>query len=312
MKAALFPGQGSQYVGMGRELYDRYEAVRRLYDEATEILGFDLKQVSFSGPDAELVQTSRTQPAIFVHSLAVWTAWGENRPAFDFAAGHSLGEFSALTAAGATSFTDGLRLVKVRSHAMQKACDAVAGTMAALLNLPEDKLEALIDAARSHGVIQAANFNSVGQVAVSGERAAVEHTVEIASQYGARRATLLPVGGAFHSPLMESARAELAEALARTEITKPQMPVVLNVTAKPSQDSTEIRTMLDRQLTSPVLWMQSLRTLRAEGVTEFVELGPGKVLQGLVKRTLSDVTFWGIDTAEDLDSVVTSEAGATK
>lgn len=300
MRAVLFPGQGSQYVGMARDLYEGHEQVRALYAVAAEILGFDLKQVSFEGPESDLVQTSRTQPAIFVHSLAAWTVWGDNRPEFNYAAGHSLGEFSALTAAGAFSFADGLRLVGIRSSAMQKACDAHPGTMAAILNLPDEKMEALLEEAGQLGIIQAANFNSPGQVAVSGDQSAVEKAVELAKSYGAKRALMLPVGGAFHSPLMEPARVELAAALNDVEIKQPSVPVVLNVTAQPSRNVDEIREMLNRQLTSPVLWMQTLRTLHQAHVTDFVEVGPGKVLQGLVKRTLPDATFSGVDTLADL------------
>jgi [acyl-carrier-protein] S-malonyltransferase len=294
---------------MAKELYDSRSDVRALYAEANDVLGFDLARVSFEGPESELVQTARTQPAIFVHSMALWTAWGDARPDVAFAAGHSLGEFSALTATGALDFATGLRLVKIRSSAMQKACDLKPGTMAAILNLPDEKLDALLTAVGAAGVVQAANFNSPGQVAISGDRAAVERAVELAPGFGARRSLLLPVGGAFHSPLMEPARAQLAAALDGAEIRAPKAPVVLNVTAKPTSDPEEIRTRLRQQLTAPVLWMQSLETLKGLGVTEFVEIGPGKVLQGLVKRTLGDAGFWGVDTAKDLDKACAAEAG---
>jgi len=306
MRALLFPGQGSQYVGMGKDLADRFAEVRELYDEADGVLGFALSKVSFDGPNDELVQTSRTQPAIFVHSLALWTAWGKSRPDFQYAAGHSLGEFSALTVADAWDFGTGLGLVKIRSAAMQKACGAVLGTMAAVLNLPPEKLGALIAEASKSGVVQAANFNSPGQVALSGERAAVESAVALALGYGARRAMLLPVGGAFHSPLMAGAAEELTAALDEVEIRAPRVPVVLNVTAAPTCDPAQIRTGLKQQLTAPVLWQPSVETMAQRGVTEFVEVGPGKVLQGLVKRIAPGAAAWGVDTVRDLEQRVVS------
>jgi [acyl-carrier-protein] S-malonyltransferase len=301
MRALLFPGQGSQYVGMGGDLARQSPDIRKLYDQADEVCGFALSKVCFEGPDTELVQTSRTQPAIFVHSLALWNAWGRSRPDFQYVAGHSLGEFSALTVAQAWDFATGLNLVKIRSAAMQKACSAVPGTMAAILNLPPDKLDAVVTMASEAGVIQAANFNSPGQVAVSGERAAVERAVAEAPGLGARRAMLLPVGGAFHSPLMASAAAELSAALDSADIRAPRVPVVLNVTAAPTRDPDQIRARLKEQLTAPVLWQQSIEALTTAGVTEFVEIGPGKVLQGLVKRIASGAATWGVDMATDLE-----------
>lgn len=301
MRALLFPGQGSQYVGMGADLARQFPEIRNLYDQADSVCGFALSKVCFEGPDTELVQTSRTQPAIFVHSLALWQAWGRSRPAFQYVAGHSLGEFSALTVAEAWDFATGLQLVRIRSAAMQKACTAVPGTMAAILNLPPEKLDALIAVASEAGVIQPANFNSPGQVALSGERAAVEVAVAEAPKFGARRAMLLPVGGAFHSPLMASAAAELSAALDVADIRAPRVPVVLNVTAKPTRDPDEIRARLKEQLTLPVRWQQSIEALGEAGVKEFVEIGPGKVLQGLVKRIANGAATWGVDMATDLE-----------
>jgi len=308
MRALLFPGQGSQYVGMAKDLAGAFPSVRALYEQADAELGFPLSKVCFEGPDTELVQTSRTQPAIFIHSMALWTAWEHKRPAFQYAAGHSLGEFTALTVAGAWDFATGLRLVKIRSAAMQQACTAQPGTMAAILNLPPDRLDELIAQACRVGIVQAANFNSPGQVALSGERAAVERAVELAPGLGARRAMLLPVGGAFHSPLMAAAAEELSAALAGAEIRAPRVPVVLNVTARPPRDPEEIRTRLNEQLTAPVLWLQSLQALHEAGVHEFVEVGPGKVLQGLVKRTVTDASTWGVDSADDLERAATARA----
>jgi len=309
MRALLFPGQGSQYVGMGADLARQFPEVRRIYDEADSVCGFALSKVCFEGPDTDLVQTSRTQPAIFVHSMALWGAWGRSRPDFQYVAGHSLGEFSALTVAGAWDFNTGLQLVKIRSAAMQKACSAVPGTMAAILNLPPDKLDSLIDLASEAGIVQAANFNSPGQVALSGERAAVERAVAEAPKLGARRAMLLPVGGAFHSPLMAGAAEELSAALDEADIRAPRVPVVLNVTAAPTRDPDQIRSRLKEQLTAPVLWQQSIETLTAAGVKEFVEIGPGRVLQGLVKRIASSATTWGVDMAPDLERGSLTRAG---
>ena len=307
MRAALFPGQGSQSVGMAHDLYDAIPAARDVLDRSESVLGFPLKQIMFEGPEETLVRTGHAQPAIFTHSLALWTAWGESRPTFHWAAGHSLGEFSALTAAGAWDFETGLRLVQVRSSAMQKACDEHPGTMAALTQLPADRLEALLHGARAGEILEAANFNSDGQIVISGERPAVERAVELAGRYGARRATLLKVGGAFHSPLMAGAQSELGAALDDADIRKPDFPVLLNVTAKPTTDPSEIRAQLKAQLTSPVLWQQTMIRFGELGMQECVEIGPGKVLQGLMRRTLPDAGRSGIETAENL-SAVTSTA----
>jgi [acyl-carrier-protein] S-malonyltransferase len=307
MHTAFFPGQGSQEVGMARDLYDGYAQARQRFEEAADVLGYALKDVCFDGPADELVQTSRAQPAIFVHSLILWELWGDARPDFSFAAGHSLGEFSALTAAGAFEFATGLKLVGIRSKAMQKACDDHPGTMAAVTHLPQDKIEDLVAAGSEAGTVVPANYNAEKQVVFSGETKAVEKIVSVAKDFGARRALVLNVGGAFHSPLMEDARQELAQALDDAVVSAPVIPVVLNVTAMPTQSPDEIRTRLKEQLVSPVRWWQTLQYLGEAGLTHATEIGPGQVIQGLVKQTLPHVQRDTMVTREDL---VRATAGA--
>lgn len=281
MKAYVFPGQGAQFSGMGADLYQKSAAVKALFDRADEILGFSLSQTMFSGSDEELRQTKVTQPAVFLHSVALAKALGEGfQP--EMVAGHSLGEFSALVAAGAMNFEDGLRLVSKRAMAMQKACEAVPSTMAAVLGLPDEKVEEICQA--TPGVVVAANYNCPGQLVISGEIPAVEAGCEAAKAAGARRALRLPVGGAFHSPLMEPAREELARAIAETDFHAPVCPVYQNVSTHAETDPETIKKNLIAQLTAPVKWTQSVRNMVADGATVFVEVGPGKVLQGLVKK----------------------------
>lgn len=281
MKAYVFPGQGAQFSGMGADLYQKSAAVKALFDRADEILGFSLSQTMFSGSDEELRQTKVTQPAVFLHSVALAKALGEGfQP--EMVAGHSLGEFSALVAAGAMNFEDGLRLVSKRAMAMQKACEAVPSTMAAVLGLPDEKVEEICQA--TPGVVVAANYNCPGQLVISGEIPAVEAACEAAKAAGARRALRLPVGGAFHSPLMEPAREELARAIAETDFHAPVCPVYQNVSTHAETDPETIKKNLIAQLTAPVKWTQSVRNMVADGATVFVEVGPGKVLQGLVKK----------------------------
>jgi len=281
MKAYVFPGQGAQFSGMGADLYQKSAAVKALFDRADEILGFSLSQTMFSGSDEELRQTKVTQPAVFLHSVALAKALGEGfQP--EMVAGHSLGEFSALVAAGAMNFEDGLRLVSKRAMAMQKACEAVPSTMAAVLGLPDEKVEEICQA--TPGVVVAANYNCPGQLVISGEIPAVEAACEAAKAAGARRALRLPVGGAFHSPLMEPAREELARAIAETDFHTPVCPVYQNVSTHAETDPETIKKNLIAQLTAPVKWTQSVRNMVADGATVFVEVGPGKVLQGLVKK----------------------------
>ena len=281
MKAYVFPGQGAQFSGMGADLYQKSAAVKALFDRADEILGFSLSQTMFSGSDEELRQTKVTQPAVFLHSVALAKALGEGfQP--EMVAGHSLGEFSARVAAGAMNFEDGLRLVSKRAMAMQKACEAVPSTMAAVLGLPDEKVEEICQA--TPGVVVAANYNCPGQLVISGEIPAVEAACEAAKAAGARRALRLPVGGAFHSPLMEPAREELARAIAETDFHAPVCPVYQNVSTHAETDPETIKKNLIAQLTAPVKWTQSVRNMVADGATVFVEVGPGKVLQGLVKK----------------------------
>ncbi len=292
MKAYVFPGQGAQFVGMGKDLYDNNAEARELFEKANEILGFRITDLMFAGTDEDLRQTAVTQPAIFLHSVLLAKALGADfRP--DMVAGHSLGEFSALVAAGALSFEDGLRLVAARANAMQKACEIKESTMAAVIALPDEKVEEIC--AGVDGVVVCANYNCPGQIVISGEVEAIDKACELLKAAGAKRALKLKVGGAFHSPCMEPARAELAEAIAHTEFHTPVCPVYQNVDAKPHTEPAEIKENLIAQLTAPVKWTQSVRNMVADGATEFVELGPGKVLQGLVSKIEPSVAVSGMN-----------------
>ena len=280
MKAYMFPGQGSQFPGMAKDLYESNETARRMLERANEILGFSITDIMFSGTAEDLKQTQVTQPAIFLHSVVLAACCPDFRP--DMVAGHSLGEFSALVAAGALDFEDGLRLVSIRANAMQKACEMVPGTMAAVLALPTEKIEEIC--AQVDGVVVPANYNCDGQVVISGECEAVEKACVLMKEAGARRALVLPVGGAFHSPLMQPAAAELAAGVESVHFNSPVCPVYQNVTALPSTDPEVIKTNLLAQLTSPVRWTQSVKNMIADGASDFIECGPGKVLQGLVSK----------------------------
>lgn len=281
MKAYVFPGQGAQFSGMGKDLYDRSEKAKEMFNKANEILGFDIMKIMFEGTDEELKQTKVTQPAIFLHSTILAACLGDSfKP--DMVAGHSLGEFSALVANRTLSFEDGLKLVYQRALAMQKACEMEPSTMAAILGLEDNVVEEVC--ASIDGVVVAANYNCPGQLVISGAIPAVEKACEKLTEAGAKRAMILQVGGAFHSPLMEPAREELAKAIEATAFNVPICPVYQNVTASAVADPSEIKKNLVSQLTAPVRWTQTMNQMIADGATEVIEVGPGKVLQGLFKK----------------------------
>lgn len=282
-KAYVFPGQGAQFVGMGKDLYESNKRAQLFFDKANEVLGYSITDIMFNGTDEELKQTKVTQPAVFLHSVISALCLDDFKP--DMVAGHSLGEFSALTAAGALSFEDGLRLVYARAMAMQKACEAAPSTMAAIIALPDETIEKVCAQISKEGnVVVPANYNSPGQVVISGNIEAIREACTKLKETGAKRALPLAVGGAFHSPLMEMARVELAKAIEAAPISKPICPVYQNVDALPHTDPKEIKDNLLKQLTSPVHWTQSVINMIYDGMTEFVECGPGQVLTGLIGR----------------------------
>lgn len=287
MKAFVFPGQGAQFVGMGKDLYEGSAEAKEMFEKANDILGFRITDLMFDGTEDDLKQTKVTQPAVFLHSVILAKTLGEEfKPAM--VAGHSLGEFSALTAAGALKFEDALKLVSARARAMQKACEIKPSTMAAVLALPDEKVEEICNGI--DGVVVAANYNCPGQVVISGEVEAVNAACEVAKAAGAKRALVLKVGGGFHSPMMEPARQELAEAIAATEFSTPVCPVYQNVDARPHTDPEEIKQNLIAQLTAPVRWTQSVQNMIADGATDFISVGPGSVLSGLISKISRDVT----------------------
>lgn len=291
MKAYVFPGQGAQFVGMGKELYENSPLAKELFEKANQILGFRITDLMFAGTEADLKQTKVTQPAVFLHSVILAKTLGDSfKP--NAVAGHSLGEFSALVAAGALSFEDGLVLVSKRAMAMQKACELNPSTMAAILGLDDAVVEEVC-ASITDQVVVAANYNCPGQLVISGSNAGIDKAIELLTAKGAKRALKLPVGGAFHSPLMEPARVELEAAIAATNFSKPVCPVYQNVDAKPYSDPSVIKANLIAQLTAPVRWTQTAKNMIADGVVSFTEVGPGNVLQGLIKKVDKNVETLG-------------------
>lgn len=293
-QAFVFPGQGSQFSGMGKDLYDSNAFAKKLFEQANEVLGFRISDIMFTGSDEDLKQTNVTQPAVFLHSVIAYKCAEQVKP--DMVAGHSLGEFSALVANGSLSFEDGLHLVSVRAQAMQKACEANPSTMAAILGLADEKVEEICEAvAEETGeVVVPANYNCPGQVVISGSKQGVETANERLKAAGAKRALLLPVGGAFHSPLMEPARKELQAAIEKTTFYQPSCHIYQNVVARAVFNQDEIKTNLVDQLTGPVKWTQSVQAMIADGAQKFVEVGPGKVLQGLIAKISKEVQTAGV------------------
>ena len=290
-KVYVFPGQGAQFCGMGKELYEQSAEAKELFEKANEILGFRITDIMFEGTDDELKQTRVTQPAVFLHSVVLAKVLGVEPAAV---AGHSLGEFSALVVSGALSFEEGLRLVSKRAMAMQRACEMEQGAMAAVLRLPDEVIENVCESVE--GVVVAANYNCPGQLVISGAVDAVNEACVRLKEAGARRALLLPVGGAFHSPLMEPARRELAEAIEAASFSEPKCPIYQNVDAKPHIDPDEIKQNIIAQLTAPVRWTQIVENMVADGYTSYQELGPGTVLQGLISKISSDVEVSSLST----------------
>ena len=294
MKAFVFPGQGAQFVGMGKDLYDNNATAKELFERANDILGFRITDLMFAGTEEDLRQTKVTQPAIFLHSVILAKTMGEEfRP--DMTAGHSLGEFSALVAAGALSFEDGLKLVYARAMAMQKACEMQPSTMAAIIALPDEKVEEICASVAAEGeVCVAANYNCPGQIVISGSIEGINKACELMKAAGAKRALPLKVGGAFHSPLMDPAKVELEAAINATEFHTPKCPIYQNVDAKPHTDPAEIKTNLVAQLTASVRWTQTVQNMIADGADDFTECGPGAVLQGLIKKINKEANAHGI------------------
>ncbi|MFQ3596866.1 MAG: ACP S-malonyltransferase [Chloroherpetonaceae bacterium] len=303
MKALVFPGQGSQYRGMAKDLYDQFAETRELAEAANSILGYNLTEIMFEGDDETLKQTRFTQPAIFLHS--VLASKFIDRADVMMTAGHSLGEYTAVYFAGAISLEDALYIVQKRGDLMQKAGETISGTMAAIIGLPDERLELVLAEARPFGVIQAANYNSPGQIVLSGTVPAIKQAVSLAKMHGAKIAKELTVSGAFHSPLMKPAEEELAKALNDIAFQHAEIPICMNVNAEPTRDADTIRENLLLQLTRPVLWTQSVQTMIQSGIREFVEVGPQKVLQGLIRRIDSSTVVSGVETADDVLKIQT-------
>ncbi|MCD6205261.1 MAG: ACP S-malonyltransferase [Candidatus Marinimicrobia bacterium] len=304
MKTAfVFPGQASQFVGMGLDLYNSRDIARQYYDRAAELFDFPIKDLSFYGPLVELTQTRVTQPAIYIHSMILFEELKKQGKLPDMVAGHSLGEYSALTAAGVVDFEQGLKLVKIRSEQMQIATENNSGTMAAIVGLDYDTVQAVLDKSVIGGVCNIANYNSPNQIVISGDVHTVQSTMLALKEAGAKRVIELSVGGAFHSSLMQSAGEELKKALDRATFDKPAFPIYSNVTGTATTDIEKIRDRLYRQLTSPVLWVDTIENMIKDGAENFVEIGPGKVLQGIIKRINSKVRISGISNVEDLENI---------
>ena len=300
----IFPGQASQYVGMGRELHARSEKVRDYYVQASDLLGDDLARISFEGPAEKLKQTLFTQPAILVHSLGLLAILGEQLPPPAYAAGHSLGEYVALVSGGALMPQDAITAVCTRARLMEQACVDNPGVMAAILALPDEKLDEICHKASTLGIVTRANINSSLQVAISGEQPAVEEACRLAREAGAKRAVMLEVGGAFHSPLMASATAGMKQCLDRLEINDAETPVVANVTARPVTAAARIKSLLVEQITSPVRWRDTMNFFMSEGITDVIEVGPGKVLTGLAKRDMPGVALYNLDKLADREALL--------
>ena len=300
-RAFLFPGQASQYIGMGGDLYKEYPQAKYIFDEANQIMGVDLAKICFEGPEEELKQTKITQPAIFVHSVAVLRILEEKGLTADAAAGHSLGEYSALVAAGAIEFEDGLKLVKIRGELMQQAGIDNPGTMAAIIGLEPVQIQDICQ--QISGIVCTANYNSPGQIAISGEIEAVRKAMEAAREKGAKKAIELVVSGAFHSPLMSDAQQGLSDALGAAAISDPGLPVYSNVEAIPASGASHIRDLLNKQLLSPVRWTEIVENMVRDGIESFVEVGPGKVLSGLNRRIVRNLECNAIGTVEDIQSL---------
>jgi len=299
--AFLFPGQASQYVGMGKDLYENSTIAKEYFDKACDILGFDIKKVCFEGPEEDLKQTKITQPAIYIHSSIIANLLKDIKPSMT--AGHSLGEYSAVTAAKSISFEDGLKLVSLRGELMQMAGELNKGTMAAIIGLDIIKIEEACKLASDEGIVQLANFNSKDQVVISGSTNAVKKAMQIAKEFGAKIVKELVVSGAFHSPLMEPAKEKLNQKLYEIKFNEAEFPIYSNVSAKPTKSGEEIRENLSKQLTSPVLWLDTINNMNNDGLEIVIETGPGKVLQGLVKKINPNLKIFGVDKFSDIENI---------